>query len=55
MRIPNYDVEDDVVSNFRQLYDFTDASSMFPDAGLRSKWFRENKHINAYDLQYAVF
>ena len=22
MRIPNYDVEDDVVSNFRQLYDF---------------------------------
>ena len=22
MRIPNYDVEDDAVSNFRQLYDF---------------------------------
>ena len=22
MRIPNYDVEDDVASNFRQLYDF---------------------------------
>ena len=28
---------------------------MFSDAGLRSKWFRENKHTNAYDLQSAVF
>ena len=54
MRIPNYDAEDDTVSNFKQLYDF-----------MPNKCFRmlicgpsgsgKTNDTNAYDLQYAVF
>ena len=50
MKIPNYDVADDVLSNFKQLYDFM-PNKCFRMLDLWSKWFRENKHTDAYDLQ----
>ena len=55
MRIPNYDVEDDAVSNFKQIYNFMPHQCFRILICGRSRRFRENKHINAYDLQYAVF
>ena len=54
MRILNYDVEDDVTSNFRQLYDFM-PNQCFRMLVCGLKWFGENKHTYAYDIQSALF
>ena len=53
MKIPNYDVEDDAVSNFRQLYDFMPHQCFrMPICGPSGSG---KTNTDAYDLQYVVF
>ena len=54
MRIPNYDVEDDAVSNFKQLYDFM-PHQCFRMLICGPSGSGENKHIDASNLQFVVF